>query len=178
MNIFRLHDDPRIAAKHHDDSRVVKMCLEAAQCLATGLRIRARDPTSPFTEAYCDDLGVYEAFNADNRLPHWAAESQSNLWTVFDLVKSLADEHYQRFEPTDFHDSWYRARQWEELIELVPDHGDTKQPYQGNDQYEKNDIVAAYRDYYAYEKGADAGYVRTDAPPWWPDDAPQPTTSV
>jgi hypothetical protein len=35
MNIFYLHPNPEVCAKHHCDKHVVKMTLETAQLLST-----------------------------------------------------------------------------------------------------------------------------------------------
>ena len=35
MNIFHLHEDPKICAEYHCDKHVVKMILETAQMLST-----------------------------------------------------------------------------------------------------------------------------------------------
>ena len=43
MNIFRLHDDPYIAAQMHCDKHVVKMILETAQMLSTAWRMTEND---------------------------------------------------------------------------------------------------------------------------------------
>ena len=53
MNIFYLHNDPRIAAKYHCDKHVVKMILESAQMLSTAHRIIDKsDDDILYREAY------------------------------------------------------------------------------------------------------------------------------
>lgn len=176
MNLFRLSDDNDEAARYHDDTRVIKGCLEAAQAVATGLRIRATDPASDLTHREVRGYDVYDDYNRPNAMPHWAAESRSHLLDALDLCRALSEEYRRRWDSDEHHGAYQAARSWRPLIERVPDHEYVEPPFYGPREYRTEDLIQSYRLYYAYEKGTDAEYVRADVPDWWYDDAPQPTT--
>lgn len=176
MNLFRLAEDNDAAARFHDDTRVIKGCLEAAQSVATGLRIRATDPASDLTHQQVFEADVYVDYNRDNAMPHWAAESRADMLDALDFCRALSDEYQRRWDSDDPHGAYERAQQWRSLIEQVPDHGYVEPPYYGPQEYRTEDLIQSYRLYYAYDKGKDAEYVRGEQPDWWYDDAPQPAT--
>ena len=51
MNIFHLHEDPKICAEYHCDKHVVKMILETAQMLSTAYR-KKLDHTKEYAIEY------------------------------------------------------------------------------------------------------------------------------
>ena len=52
MNIFVLHTNPETAARMHCDKHVPKMCVEAAQMMASALRRHgATDEQMPLTKS-------------------------------------------------------------------------------------------------------------------------------
>jgi hypothetical protein len=167
MNVFWLDRSVDRAASAVDDSRVVKLCTEAAQCVAAGLRIRARDPLSPLSVGRVDSAGVYEAYNIDNALPHWCALSRSHMLAVWHMTQALNDEYVRRWDDADKHGSWAAAVDWFDLVAEVPDHGWHAPPLYMPDEYKGDDFVEAYRRYYVQEKGSDVTFERTDRPEWW-----------
>ena len=176
MNIFWLDRYCDNAARYHDDSRIVKMVVEAAQCIAAGLRIRARDPLSDIRLREVEAFDVYDPFNMDNALPHWCAESQSHMKKVHGMVFELDRQYRGRFDSEERHESAKAVKRWLPLIRRVPEHGWRDPPFYGPDEYDTGNLVDDYRRYFAYEKGDNATYAAGEVPEWWPDDAPQPTT--
>jgi hypothetical protein len=176
VNLFWLGEAPSAAARAHDDTRVNKAAVEAAQCIAAGLRIRARDPLSKLELAAVEAADVYDPYNMDNALPHWAAESRAHMSRTSALVVALDREYRERWDNDDHHASAVAVQEWSHLIAQVPRNEYRDPPFYGDDQYERADLVEAYRAYYAYEKGDDAVYEHRPVPAWWPDDAPTPTT--
>lgn len=70
MNIFYTHNDPRIAAQHLDDKRVIKMTLESAQIICAALILRGYS-------------APYKLTHSRHPVVIWAAESPSNIsWLV------------------------------------------------------------------------------------------------
>jgi len=166
--------DPDTAAAAYDDNRVIKGCVESAQLLSGALRIRARDPASELTLSPSDRESLYRPYNMDNAITYWAAESRTHLERVYQITRALSEEYMRRWDSEDDHQSFRSAFEWWSLIEQVPDHGWTEPPFYGPDEWYDGNLIESYRRYYAYDKGEDAVYVRTDVPDWWPDDAPQP----
>ena len=74
MNIFRLHDDPKIAAQMHCDKHVVKMILETAQMLSTAYRVLS-------SEKLADDVGMYKMAHKNHPSTIWTRPSTENyMW--------------------------------------------------------------------------------------------------
>lgn len=151
MNIFVLHQDPIIAAKHHCDKHVVKMILETAQIMSA--------------------VAHKQGYNAPYRLTHknhpctlWAGINASNFAWLAQLGFALGDEYKQRYGK--IHKS-IAVIQW--CIDNV------KNLQQGSmtpfaqampEQYKRKDAVQAYRLYYKGEKAYMATW-KTQAPEWW-----------
>ena len=73
MNIFRVHDNPRIAAMHLCDKHVVKMILETAQVLSAAHHT---------AESRHMDK-VYKVTHKNHPCTRWVRESKDNyLWTL------------------------------------------------------------------------------------------------
>ena len=74
MNIFRLHDDPEIAAQMHCDKHIPKMILETAQMLSTAWRMSDND--------YADKHALYKAAYKNHPSTVWVRHGILNsLWT-------------------------------------------------------------------------------------------------
>ena len=72
MNIFVLHENPILAAEMHCDKHVPKMCVEAAQMMASALRRwGATDKDMPLTKAGKPYKGGY----AHHPCTVWAGDS-------------------------------------------------------------------------------------------------------
>ena len=94
MNIFILDTDPATAARMHCDKHVPKMCVEAAQMLASALRRHgATDDMMPLTKAGTPYKGGY----AHHPCTVWAGDTYPNFqWLAVHGV-GLCAEYRKRF---------------------------------------------------------------------------------
>ena len=94
MNIFILDTDPATAAQMHCDKHVPKMCVEAAQMIASALRRHgATDEDMPLTKAGKPYKGGYK----HHPCTVWAGDSWPNfVWLSIHAI-SLCAEYRKRF---------------------------------------------------------------------------------
>ena len=165
MNIFILDKNPEIAARMHCDKHIPKMCVEAAQMMASTLRRHgATDEQMPLTKSGTPYKGGY----AHHPCTVWAGDS----WMNFDWLTShgiaLCVEYTHRFgkkhacEDAICHMNALHVDGFSHL------NRDSLTPFAlaMPDEYRDDDAVKAYRAYYhsktfaKWEKG-------TPAPHWW-----------
>jgi hypothetical protein len=94
MNIFILDTNPITAAQMHCDKHVPKMCVEAAQMMASALRRHgATDEDMPLTKAGKPYKGGYK----HHPCTVWAGDCEGNFnWLVHHAV-ALCEEYRKRF---------------------------------------------------------------------------------
>mgnify|MGYP005998239887 CR=1 FL=1 len=161
MNIFVLHTDPETAAVMHCDKHVPKMCVEAAQMMASALRRHgATDEQMPLTKAGTPYKGGY----AHHPCTVWAGDNGDNFYWLSRHAKALCREYYNRFGKR--HACHDPVRIMSTMTSFIPGHGLTPFAQAMPDEYRNDDPVVAYRAYYhskqfaKWEKG-------TPAPDWW-----------
>lgn len=157
MNIFRLSDDPKQAARWHCDQHVNKMLVEAGQIMSTAMH----------RNGYEYDW-LYMPTHKGHPLHEWVAEGQEN----FAYVRTLAEELYR--VKKDRYGGGHKT--WEEVVSRLPTipdkfpEGGTRQYCAMPDEYVVDDPVESYRDYYVNEKLSWGNYNKADeAPPWISD---------
>ena len=97
MNIFVLSIDPVEAAYMHCDKHVPKMCVEAAQMMASALRRHgATDEQMPLTKAGTPYKGGY----AHHPCTVWAGDCRGNFLWLARYAQSLIHEYEVRFGKT------------------------------------------------------------------------------
>ena len=184
MNIFALDEDPCVAARMHCDKHVPKMCVEAAQMLASALRRRgATDEQMPLTKSGTPYKGGYK----HHPCTVWAGDSFANWNWLWNHGMALCDEYEKRFgrehacyEPISFMGSttvhWPHPHVLTPFALAMPDEYRPTRGILTVEQIENGDFnvyhalgddaVDAYRRYYhsktfaRWEKG-------TPAPEWW-----------
>jgi hypothetical protein len=161
MNIFVLHTDPTIAAQMHCDKHIPKMCVEAAQMMASALRRHgATDEQMPLTKAGTPYKGGY----AHHPCTRWAGDSQENWMWLAHHAMQLCEEYYKRFNK--MHACTEPIYHMIGLQKTIPNTELTPFAQAMPDEYRDDDAVKAYRAYYhsktfaKWEKG-------TPAPDWW-----------
>ena len=94
MNIFVLDLDPVVAARMHCDKHIPKMCVEAAQMMASALRRHgATDEQMPLTKSGTPYKGGY----AHHPCTVWAGDCEGNFnWLTHHAV-ALCEEYTKRF---------------------------------------------------------------------------------
>jgi hypothetical protein len=94
MNIFVLDLDPVVAARMHCDKHVPKMCVEAAQMMASALRRHgATDEQMPLTKKGTPYKGGY----AHHPCTVWAGDSRANFKWLAQYARELLYEYVERF---------------------------------------------------------------------------------
>jgi len=107
MNIFYLHNDPRICAQQHVDKHCVKMILEYAQLLSTahrvldgtlstGLSATGRKKTSYVLHDERESI-LYSATHVNHPSAIWARKSYSNYMWLSELLIELCAEYTYRY---------------------------------------------------------------------------------
>ena len=97
MNIFILDLDPTRAAQMHCDKHVPKMCVEAAQMMASALRRHgATDERMPLTKSGTPYKGGY----AHHPCTVWAGNSRTNFEWLSHHALGLLSEYTKRFGKT------------------------------------------------------------------------------
>lgn len=161
MNVFWLDEDYYTASRYMTDEHVgSKMIIEAAQIIGEALQMRGFD--QPWLRS------GYES----HPLTQWAAESSENAHEVAKMASAMYHEKQYRYGgghksfeegilPLDFNEINYG--------------GDYTEPPHcvGNGQfggaYDHDDLVTAYRDYYANEKAPGGSWTARPVPEWVTD---------
>lgn len=156
MNIFVLHDDPKIAAEMHCDKHVVKMILESAQMLCT-VANHLGFPDIP-----------YKSTHLNHPCTVWARESKQNYIWLLDLFYSLHKEWQYRYNHTRLHKSIEKLAyiNFIEVADALPDLGLTPYAQAMPDHYRNKDAVKAYRAYYIGDKAGLLQYTKRNKPEW------------
>ena len=90
MNIFYLHNDPKVCAELHVDKHVVKMIVEYAQLLSTakrmidGVKYEAKSKTGRRVQRYRlenpnEEATIYKAVHYHHPSAVWARSSSQQL---------------------------------------------------------------------------------------------------
>ena len=175
MNIFVLDTNPLLAALMHCDKHVPKMCVEAAQMMASALRRHgATDEQMPLTKSGTPYKGGY----AHHPCTVWAGDSRDNFLWLADHAIFLSGEYARRFGK--IHACTIPIADMRDKALTIPEGDLTPFALAMPDEYrprgssddvlymeaEGDDAVKAYRAYYhskqfaKWEKG-------TPAPDWW-----------
>ena len=107
MNIFYLHNVPKICAQMHVDRHVTKMVLEYAQLLSTAHRVIDGTLTDGFSASgrkkkiyvLADDRDaiLYSATHINHPSAIWVRQSSTNYYWLFSLWKCLMKEYTYRY---------------------------------------------------------------------------------
>mgnify|MGYP003112480070 CR=1 FL=1 len=164
MNIFVLDLDPVVAARMHCDKHVPKMCVEAAQMMASALRRHgATDEAMPLTKSGTPYKGGYK----HHPCTIFAGDSYANFMWLADHALELCNEYFKRFGKVHAcHYPIVFMRDTNIIDKVIPKGSLTPFAQAMPDEYKDEDAVKAYQAYYhskqfaKWEKG-------TPAPDWW-----------
>jgi hypothetical protein len=164
MNIFRLHDDPEIAAQMHCDKHVVKMILETAQMLSTAYRVLS-------SEKLADDVGMYKTAHKNHPSCIWIRNDVWNYYWAVSLLSALCEEYTYRYDKHHASERLLHYFQKHVPYGIEMKAQDMTFPQCMPDKYKiEGDPVSAYRKYYKGEKAYFARWNRgREAPAWWDD---------
>lgn len=140
MNIFATSKCPVESAKFLDDKRVVKMCLETAQILATAINEHGGEAT-------------YKSTHRNHPAVVWArATLQNYLWTFAHYI-ALCEEYYSRFDKVhkceSYKNEFFNGARCIPLGELTPFVNCAANKSKGVSYKHVEDVHEAYRLYLA-----------------------------
>jgi len=158
VNIFVLDANPVEAAKAHCNKHVVKMVLESAQLLSTAHHQHKSDVVND----------VYKQTHINHPSAIWARSTSANYDWLLSHHIALLDEYTYRY---------WRGHATARLLPFLRVNpcpiGDLTVPLvampddlKPGDGYGWNDVVEAYRAYYARDKAGMLQYTRRDRPAW------------
>jgi len=162
MNIFYLHNDPKVCAEMHNDKHCIKMILEYAQLLSTAHRvldgvelegISASGRKRKFwTLGDSRDYTLYKATHINHPSAIWVRKSYENYEWLYTMFIELMKEYTYRYG---------KNHACEKLIESLytpPTHipksiGFTEPtPAMPDDVKVAGDSIKSYRNYYINNK--------------------------
>lgn len=160
MNIFRVHNNPNIAAQFLCDRHVVKMILESAQMLSTAHRLldgeqiiieengrKKKQWIHPDPDM---DENLYKAVHINHPCTVWTREGEVNYLWHLDHWIALCQEYTHRYGKT--HASWTKLNKYlYRFPKNIPSGGTPFRPAVGPEPI-GNDIVEIYRNYYKTKK--------------------------
>ena len=171
MNIFVLDLDPAVAARMHCDKHVPKMCVEAAQMMASALRRHgATDEQMPLTKSGTPYKGGYH----HHPCTVWAGDSEANFQWLARYGYWLFTEYTKRFGKTHACEGPIRFMGHLSIMiptgDLTPfaiaiaDHMECRKL----PDFDNMSAVEKYRAYYNHDKRYFAKWEKgTPAPDWW-----------
>ena len=108
MNIFYLHNNPKIAAEYHVDKHCVKMILETCQLLSTahrvidGVETMGVSPSGRKQKRWVlpdhREQILYSATHINHPSGVWCRKTDQNYAWLFGLLVELCDEYTYRYE--------------------------------------------------------------------------------
>ncbi len=165
MNIFILHFNPVIAARHYCDKHSPKMCVELLQQLGSAvIRHGATPDMMPLTKKGTPLKGGYH----NHPCTVWCGDSRANFeWAALHAVE-LCEEYTRRFGKTHFCEKG--IRHLEAMSHIIPvEDGLTPFAQAMPDEYKHDNAVTAYRAYYHSKRFANGPprWDRSPTPTWW-----------
>lgn len=167
MNIFYLHENPRVAANHHCDIHINKMIIESAQMLSTAVRV-LHDPVGRVVtipgkpklkhlhlapgDRIVDGVLTDTKFMLNTHINHpcniWVRESSANFKYLIDLADEL-DLMWYKWRGRH-HNSWTKLNISAFNMNSVQFNSDvlTKPARAMPILYYRKTVVESYRAYY------------------------------
>lgn len=169
MNIFFLDRDPATAARYHCNKHVVKMILESAQLLSTAHRVLDGKLVEKKYWVLDDERDgiLYRATHMNHPSAVWVRSNIDHYRWVYDLLYYLIYEYKHRYGGK-YHKC--EALQW--TLMNAPHNIEFYAPWQDPpqcmpDDAKLDDVVLAYRNYYAKYKSDIAKWSVRAEPEWW-----------
>ncbi len=159
MNIFYIHDDPKVCATAMTDKHIVKMILESAQLMSTAHRYLDGQPYIKLSKSgarltrYTHDKPFYQASHINHPSGVWVRESQHNYQWLYEHFLALNEEYTKRYGKT--HKSYTELN---ELLRYPPKNVPVtteRTPMRiaiTDTQWHRDCPIASYRAYYIGEK--------------------------
>lgn len=175
MNIFYLHNDPRICAQQHVDKHCVKMILEYAQLLSTAHRVLDGTLTDVisnsgrrkkvYTINDSRDGILYSATHINHPSAVWVRQSDTNYKWLYSLFIELMTEYTYRYGKTHATDRLSIALK--SPPKNIPQGSFTEPTPAMPDEYKvAGDSVQSYKNYYLGDKKRMFSWKNRETPSW------------
>ena len=160
MNIFYLHESPKICAEMHIDKHCVKMLVEYAQIMSTAHR-----ELDIISKNSLMDVTLYKSTHKNHPTNVWVRQSKENYEWLYEMWVHLHKEFQIRYGKD--HMSVVKLKSvLKNPPTNIPDAPFT-QPIQAMpDDVKNDDSITAYRDYYIKYKRSFATW-KTTTPTWF-----------
>jgi hypothetical protein len=178
MNVFYLHNDPKICAEMHLDKHVVKMIIEYAQLLSTAHRhIDGRETTELTANGRrikrwvlpdARESVMYKASHINHPSAKWTRVCSAHYTWLYQLFCALCDEYTYRYGKVHMTDTKLR-----QALAQVPNgisrSSVFEEPWRAmpDDVKIGNDSLASYRNYYIKNKVGFAKWTKRKVPDWF-----------
>lgn len=176
MNIFALHQEPRIAAEMHCDKHCVKMIIEYAQLLSTAHRVLDGDQYIDKTangrsikryRMYLDSMEntLYKATHINHPSAIWVRQSKKNYDWLYCLWRELMSEYTYRYMKR--HACEKLVDKLKKVPHNIPNAEFTMPTPAMPDIYKVGSVVESYRNYYRGDKKRFATWKNRNVPEWF-----------
>ena len=178
MNIFYLHNNPKICAEMHNNSHCVKMILETAQLLSTAHRVLDGQETNVITEKgrkakrwlLSDDRNeiLYSATHMNHPSAIWCRVNNANYLWLASLLKELCVEYTHRYGKVHKCEQSGLVEKLQRSPNNIPI-GEFTEPTPAMPDIYKvvNDSITSYRNYYNGAKTHLAKWKNRNIPEWF-----------
>lgn len=142
MNIFYLHEDPKLAAIVQYNKHVVKMILESAQMLCTAHHHYGNEDSVPYKKAH---------YNHPSTI--WCRQNDKQYKWLYDHMIALGTEYYVRYGRT--HLTITKCKDTlKHLPPGIPIGTFSEPPQCMPEEYKHKSAIHAYWNYYIGDKSA------------------------
>ena len=141
MNIFRLNDDPLIAAREQCDKHVVKMILETAQLLCTAHHELGTSVDIP-----------YKATHKNHPSAIWVRSSAEAYMWAYEHMLALGAEYTKRYGKKHLSIQKMIAHEMWSYPYNIPHESFEQPPQCMPDEFKRSNAIHGYWTYYIIEK--------------------------
>ena len=175
MNIFYLHNDPKICAEMHVDKHCVKMILEYAQLLSTAHRVLDGLESTTLSVSgrkkkvwtigdNRNDV-LYSATHINHPSAIWVRKSDANYAWLFRMFGALMDEYTYRYGK--IHACERLADALSYRPKNIPKGPFTEPTPAMPDHYKvSGDSISSYKNYYLGDKTRMFSWKKRETPSW------------
>ena len=176
MNIFYLHNDPRICAEMHCDKHVVKMIIEYAQLMSTAHRVLDGNEYIDLTTngrrikrwRLFDDREqlLMKASHINHPSGVWCRSNSSNYEWLYQMWQYLCDEYTHRYGKV------HSCARLDYILCMTPDRIKdgvfySPPPAMPDECKIPNNSLDSYRKYYIEKKSHFAKWSKRNIPLWY-----------
>jgi|SRR5579859_1591857 len=156
MNILILDYDVRLCAQYHFDKHCMKMIVVGTQLLNNAL-IKHNKDYQPIYSEICQTHPV----------SLWVSQSIDNFNWLMSLTVELCKEYSYRYNKIHKSELILQNIKKSNYQEVIPGIGLTPFIKSVPEQYQVEDVVESYRNYYKYDKSHIVSWTKRNIPPWW-----------